>query len=95
MSVDFHEWLLSDSVDLLPRLLLPLAGPEEFDDDDIEKLPDDLQYLPPDKTRETDPDVRIMLLEAVYQVGMKSSLNFRDRLGLNDCDSDRRKCWLH
>ena len=65
---DFHEWLLSEGVDILPRLLLPLAGPEEFDDDDMEKLPDDLQYLPPDKTREPDPDVRIMLLESIYQV---------------------------
>ena len=69
--LDYHEWLLGDSVDLLPRLLLPLAGPEEFDDDDMEKLPDDLQYLPPDKSREPDPDIRIMLLEAVYQVRMK------------------------
>ena len=60
--------MLSDSVDLLPRLLLPLAGPEEFDDDDMDKLPDDLQYLSPEKTREPDPDIRIMLLEAIYQV---------------------------
>ncbi|KAJ8313110.1 hypothetical protein KUTeg_010483, partial [Tegillarca granosa] len=64
----YHEWLLSEKVDLLPRLLLPLAGPEEFDDDDMERLPDDLQYLPPDKQREPDPDIRKMLIEAVFKL---------------------------
>ncbi|XP_033747923.1 protein HGH1 homolog [Pecten maximus] len=66
--VDCHEWLLSDSVDLLPRLLLPLAGPEEFDDEDNDKLPDDLQYLPPDKTRESDPEIRRMLIETIFKL---------------------------
>ncbi|XP_069477988.1 protein HGH1 homolog [Ambystoma mexicanum] len=61
----YHEWLLSDSVDLLPFLLLPLAGPEEFSEDEMEKLPPDLQYLPEDKKREKDPDIRKMLIEAV------------------------------
>lgn len=55
---DYHEWLLSESVDILPRLLLPLAGPEEFDEEDNDKLPLDLQYLPEDKQREEDPDIR-------------------------------------
>ena len=64
-----HEWLLSDAVDILPHLLLPLAGPEEFPEDDMEKLPPDLQYLGDDKQREADPDIRKMLLEALLQVG--------------------------
>ncbi|KAG8236352.1 hypothetical protein J437_LFUL016774 [Ladona fulva] len=65
---DDHEWLLSDQVDILPQLLLPLAGPEEFDEEDNEKLPLDLQYLPEDKSRESDPDIRTMLLEALTKV---------------------------
>lgn len=65
---NFHEWLLSDAVDILPRLLLPLAGPEEFDDEDNEKLPLDLQYLPPEKLREEDPDIRYILMEAITQL---------------------------
>ena len=65
---EYHDWLLSDDVDLLPRLLLPLAGPEEFDDDDVERLPEDLQYLPPDKEREPNPRIRKMLVEALLQV---------------------------
>ncbi len=59
---------MSDAVDLLPKLLLPLAGPEEFDEEDNDKLPIDLQYLGEDKTREQDPDIRKMLLEALTQV---------------------------
>ncbi|XP_071094394.1 protein HGH1 homolog [Haliotis cracherodii] len=65
---DRHDWLMGDQVDILPRLLLPLAGPEEFDEDDMDRLPDDLQYLPPEKEREKDPDIRKMLVEAVTQL---------------------------
>jgi len=67
-SPDSHEWLLSDAVDILPHLLLPLAGPEEFPEDDMEKLPPDLQYLDENKQRETDPVIRRMLLDALLQV---------------------------
>lgn len=62
--------MISDSVDILPRLLLPLAGPEEFDEDDMESLPVDLQYLEPDKERESDPDIRKMLVESIHQVAI-------------------------
>ena len=65
---DHHKWLLSEEVDLLPSILLPLAGPEQFKEDEIEKLPVDLQYLPDDKIREPDPDIRKMLLEALLKV---------------------------
>ncbi|XP_053913718.1 uncharacterized protein LOC128851137 isoform X2 [Cuculus canorus] len=60
-----HEWLLSEEVDVLPFLLLPLAGPEEFPEDEMEQLPVDLQYLPPEKQREEEPDIRKMLLETI------------------------------
>ncbi|KAK5871978.1 hypothetical protein PBY51_012715 [Eleginops maclovinus] len=60
-----HEWLLSDDVDILPFLLLPLAGPEELTEKENEGLPVDLQYLPEDKKREEDPDIRKMLLETL------------------------------
>jgi len=53
-----HVWLLSPEVDLLSYLLLPLAGPEEFDDEDNNTLPINLQYLPETKTREPDADIR-------------------------------------
>lgn len=62
---EHHEWLLSDAVDLLPSLLLPLAGPEEIPEEEMERLPLQLQYLPEDKQREPLPDLRTMLLEAL------------------------------
>ncbi|XP_061198066.1 protein HGH1 homolog [Saccostrea echinata] len=65
---EHHEWLLSDKVDMLSFLLLPLAGPEEFDDNDMEKLPERLQYLPPDKTREPNPEIRCILLQAILKL---------------------------
>ena len=68
LCLDAHEWLLSEDVDLLPSLLLPLAGPEQFDEEEMQKLPEDLQYLPDDKKREEDPDIRKILLEALMKV---------------------------
>ncbi|XP_046839989.1 protein HGH1 homolog isoform X2 [Xenia sp. Carnegie-2017] len=46
---DHHDWLLSDDVNILSALLLPLAGPEELSDSENESLPLDLQYLDEDK----------------------------------------------
>ncbi|EFA05199.1 protein HGH1 homolog [Tribolium castaneum] len=66
-----HELLLGPHVDILPRLLRPLAGNEEFDDEDNDKLPLELQYLPEEKQREEDPDIRCMLLEALTQLCAK------------------------
>jgi len=65
---DYHPWLFSPEVDIMPALLLPLAGPEEFDEDDMERLPTELQYLEPSKTREPDPLIRKNLIEALTQV---------------------------
>lgn len=48
-----------------PFLLLPLAGPEDFSEEEMDRLPVDLQYLPPDKQREPDADIRKMLIEAI------------------------------
>ncbi|XP_077532779.1 protein HGH1 homolog [Haemaphysalis longicornis] len=63
-----NEWLLSAEVDILPRLLYPLVGPEELDEDEMEKLPLDLQYLGSDKRREESPEIRQMLIEAITQL---------------------------
>ncbi|KAL1454066.1 hypothetical protein WDU94_010356 [Cyamophila willieti] len=63
-----HAWLLGDTVDLLPKLLLPLAGGEEFDDEDNDKLPIECQYLPSDKKREPSAQIRKILLETLLQL---------------------------
>eukprot|EP00123_Amoebidium_parasiticum_P006429 comp17381_c0_seq1/m.16693 comp17381_c0_seq1/g.16693 ORF comp17381_c0_seq1/g.16693 comp17381_c0_seq1/m.16693 type:complete len:393 (-) comp17381_c0_seq1:402-1580(-) len=66
-----HQWLMGPEVDVLPYLLLPLAGGEELSDEDMEGMPDELQYLPADKEREADPAVRKMLLEALIQLAAR------------------------
>jgi len=38
-------------------------GPEEYDMDEMEKLPETLQFLPPTKKREQDPVLRMMCIE--------------------------------
>ncbi|KIJ65194.1 hypothetical protein HYDPIDRAFT_181518 [Hydnomerulius pinastri MD-312] len=65
LSPDIEEVTVSPStvaapgVDALPYLLLPLAGPEELDLEDQEKLPSALQLLPPTKKREADSVLRL------------------------------------
>lgn len=46
--------LSAPGIDALPYILLPLAGPEELDLEDQEKLPSALQFLPSTKKREAD-----------------------------------------
>ncbi|KAG1701249.1 Protein HGH1 [Nymphon striatum] len=65
---DSHSVLLGNSLNLLPALLLPLAGNEEFKEEEMDQLPLDLQYLPDDKVREEDPSVRKMLIETLIQM---------------------------
>lgn len=96
---DLHkDLLLSPEIDILSHLLLPLAGPEEFDDEDTGKLPDDLQYLPPTKEREEDPDIRIMLIETLmllcgrkenrdYVIGKNAYVILRE---LHKCETDEK-----
>ena len=63
-----HEWLMGEEVNVLTHLLMPLIGPEELDEDDMEGMPDALQYQPEDKERELDVDLRKMLVEALAQL---------------------------
>lgn len=66
MSADRHYQLLSeDEVNILPYILLPLAGPEELSEEDMEGMPDELQLLPETKTREADSNLRKRLLDAL------------------------------
>lgn len=57
--------IAAPGIDALPYLLLPLAGPEDFDFDVQEKLPEALQFLPPDKIREPDEAIRLILVEVL------------------------------
>ncbi|KAJ4339140.1 Protein hgh1 [Ascochyta clinopodiicola] len=47
----------SIGANLLPYILLPLMGPEEYADEDTEGMLDELQLLEPDKERESDLEI--------------------------------------
>jgi len=50
-----HPALLAeDEINVLPYLLLPITGNEEYDEEDTMDMLPDLQLLPPDKAREPD-----------------------------------------
>lgn len=46
------ELINNEKINLLPYILLPIAGPEDIDEDDMFNLPDELQLLPSDKKRD-------------------------------------------
>ncbi|KAF2457867.1 DNA-binding protein-like protein HGH1 [Lineolata rhizophorae] len=60
-AVGAHGRLVAGEADgganLLPYLLLPLMGGEDYTDDDVEGMLDEVQLLPPDKEREPDADI--------------------------------------
>ncbi|KAK9480127.1 hypothetical protein V1514DRAFT_326484 [Lipomyces japonicus] len=58
-----------EDVNILPYILLPLAGPEELKAEETLELPDELQFLPPDKKRESDKDILGIHVESLILLG--------------------------
>ena len=52
-------------VGLLPYILLPLMGNEDYSDEDTEGMLDECQLLPPDKQREPETDIICTHLESL------------------------------
>lgn len=67
----YHEFLLSNELDLLTYLLPPIMGNEEYVDDEMDKLPIALQYLPKEKQRDPDIDIRKMVIETLNKLCAK------------------------
>jgi hypothetical protein len=56
--IDSHGELIGeDDINILPYLLLPIMGNEEYDEEDMLDMLPDLQLLPPDKERDSDPAI--------------------------------------
>lgn len=68
---EFHEFLLSTELELLTFLLNPITGNEDYPDEEMDKLPIALQYLPQEKQRDRDVDVRKMILETLNKLCTK------------------------
>lgn len=50
-------FLAEDDINILPYVLLPIIGNEEFDEEETMAMLPDLQLLPPDKERDSDPAI--------------------------------------
>ena len=56
--IDSHGDLIGeDEINILPYLLLPIMGNDEYDEEDMLDMLPDLQLLPPDKERDSDPTI--------------------------------------
>jgi hypothetical protein len=62
-----HEWILNDNMQLLTELLLPLRGPQPFDDDDKHTIGMDerLKNVSPTKVREEDVECKKLILDTL------------------------------
>ena len=64
--IPFHPTLFSeDEANLLPYILLPIMGPEEFSEEESMAMLPDLQLLPPDKQRDSDNGIVTTHLETL------------------------------
>ncbi|KAJ5110719.1 hypothetical protein N7532_001254 [Penicillium argentinense] len=64
--VPSHPMLFDeDAANLLPYLLLPITGPEEYPDDEMMSMHPDLQLLGPDKRRDSDNTIITTHLETL------------------------------
>lgn len=68
---EYHDFLLNPDLDLLTYLLNQLIGNEDYADEEMDQLPIALQYLPKEKRREADVDIRKMILETLNKLCTK------------------------
>lgn len=62
-----QRFLENDQINILPYILLPIASAKdsEIDEEDLFNLPDELQFLPDDKTRDPVPEIICVHLESL------------------------------
>jgi|TARA_R110002003_G_scaffold127_9_gene11956 hypothetical protein len=83
----------SIGANLLPYILLPLMGPEEYSDEDTEGMLDELQLLEPDKEREKDEEIMKTHLETLLL--LSTTREGRDVLRKVKVYPIIRECHLH
>jgi len=59
------SWWLIHEIDVIPKILYPLAGPEELSIDEKRGMDPDLWLEGPDKIREPDNVTRLLLVESI------------------------------
>lgn len=89
-----HPMLFADDgANLLPYILLPITGPEEFSLDESADMLPDLQLLPPDKTRDSDHTIITTHLETLML--LTTTREGRDKLRAVQVYPIIRECHLH
>lgn len=89
-----HPMLFSDDeANLLPYILLPITGPEEFSEEEAMEMLPDLQLLPPDKKRESDNSIVVTHLETLLL--LTTTREGRDRMRAVKVYPIIRECHLH
>lgn len=83
----------SIGANLLPYILLPLMGPEEYSDEDTEGMLDELQLLEPDKEREKDLDIMKTHLETLLL--LSTTQESREALRRIQVYPIVRECHMH
>lgn len=96
--VKSHPTMIRDEDDdgganLLPYLLLPLMGPEEYPDDETSEMLPDLQLLPPDKKREPDHQIIVAHLESLLL--LTTTREARDKMRQVQVYPIIRECHLY
>ncbi|GFF50049.1 FAM203 family protein C1020.12c [Aspergillus udagawae] len=92
--IPFHSTLLSaDEANLLPYLLLPITGPEEFSEEESMAMLPDLQLLPPDKQRDSDNSIIVTHLETLLL--LTTTREGRDKMRSINVYPIIRECHLH
>ncbi|KAF3901898.1 hypothetical protein ABW21_db0203582 [Orbilia brochopaga] len=77
--IQSHSTLISEAkVNILPYILLPLMGSEEYPDEESLDMPSEVQLLPPDKERESDNSIVSTHLESIML--LTTSREVRDML---------------
>jgi Domain of unknown function (DUF383)/Domain of unknown function (DUF384) len=88
-----HPMLLAEEeVNLLPYILLPIMGPEEYPEDEAAAMLPDLQLLPPDKKRDID-DIILTHLEILLL--LTTTRQGRDQMRQAQVYPVVRECHLH
>jgi len=92
--IPFHPTLFSeDEANLLPYILLPLMGPEEFPEEESMEMLPDLQLLPPDKQRDGDNSIITTHLETLLL--LTTTREGRDKMREIKVYPIIRECHLH
>ncbi|KAI0401818.1 hypothetical protein F4802DRAFT_578543 [Xylaria palmicola] len=71
-------FIAEDEIDILPYILLPITGNEEYDLEDTMAMLPDLQLLPPDKQRDSDPNIVQTHVETLLL--LSTTREVRDRM---------------